>query len=530
MFKKFSEKALKKTHSSTQVLLILAIVIVVNFLCGSLNWKLDLTQGKEYTLSETTAKKLRELDDVVNIKVFFSEKVPTNLLHVKQATKDMLQEFQSASKNKIRSQWIDPKDNEEQKTEAQSLGVPEIQFNVLEKDAFQVTTGFAGLAVMYEDKKESIPTIENTDNLEYDLIATIWKLTQKEPTVIGFTSGHNEKDTSYLDEYLQKQYDIQKVNTTDGKLIDDSIKTLIIAGPTSKFSEREQFVIDQFLMKGSGLVVLQDSTDVSNNLTTTPITTGLEDMLSAYGMKFGNNLIIDPLSHENVTFGGGLFQVVTGYPFWPKIVKAGMNQESPVSARLESLVLPWAQSVSLVDSNVAKENKAYILASTSPKSYTTQTPYNLNPQQTWEGTASKEVKSYGVVAYNAGKIESYFKSKDIPAPKEGAKESTKQESTDNGRVIAVGDSDCIRKETVQDYQDNFLFFANIIDAATQDESLMSIRTRGIKDRPLVALDDARKMSIKYGNIVSSIVLVCVLAVLQWQWKKREMKKVKELIQ
>ena len=47
---------MKTAKISSAVLLIIAIVIIVNVLSESYSFRIDLTEGKEYTLSKATKK------------------------------------------------------------------------------------------------------------------------------------------------------------------------------------------------------------------------------------------------------------------------------------------------------------------------------------------------------------------------------------------------------------------------------------------------------------------------------------------
>ena len=54
-----------------------------------------------------------------------------------------------------------------------------------EKDKAQVINGFMGIAVLFEDKKEAIPVVQNLQNLEYDLTLAIMKVSRKSTPKVG---------------------------------------------------------------------------------------------------------------------------------------------------------------------------------------------------------------------------------------------------------------------------------------------------------------------------------------------------------
>jgi len=72
----------------------------------------------------------------------------------------------------------DPSGDPQVATEATSQGVREVQFNVIGQEEFQLKTGFAGIVVSYADKHEVIPFVQQTGDLEYQLISFYYQTDQ----------------------------------------------------------------------------------------------------------------------------------------------------------------------------------------------------------------------------------------------------------------------------------------------------------------------------------------------------------------
>ena len=142
-----------------------------------------------------------------------------------------------------------------------------------------------GIAVLYEDKKEVLPVVQTTANLEYDLTSAILKVTSEEVKTVGFLSGHDEIDVfdqafGPLRQELSKQYDVRKVPIDAGKTIEADVATLIIAGPKKELTEREKYEIDQFIMRGGRALFLIDPILIQyEGLNVSPLKTGLNDLL-----------------------------------------------------------------------------------------------------------------------------------------------------------------------------------------------------------------------------------------------------------
>ena len=62
---------------TTQVLLMIGIVIVVNILSEQFYLRLDLTADKSYTLSKATKNILRSLEEPVTVTAYFTERCPS---------------------------------------------------------------------------------------------------------------------------------------------------------------------------------------------------------------------------------------------------------------------------------------------------------------------------------------------------------------------------------------------------------------------------------------------------------------------
>ena len=118
-------KKLKKTDLSVAILLILGILIVVNFFSYKLFMRLDLTENKIFSISDATKNTMRQLDDVVNIKAYFSSTLPSQVLSLRQEVKDVLDEYQAYSNGKVKVEFIDPGDDADL---AQELAIKGIYF------------------------------------------------------------------------------------------------------------------------------------------------------------------------------------------------------------------------------------------------------------------------------------------------------------------------------------------------------------------------------------------------------------------
>ncbi|MFH1188192.1 MAG: GldG family protein, partial [bacterium] len=525
-----SKKTKLKSSLVFCAVIVAAALVAINIISYKIFYRFDLTQNKEFSISSVTKSALQNLDDSVDVKVYFSQKLPPQYIGVAQEVKDILDEYQNYSRGKLHIVFIDPKDDAGLQKEAQGFGIPQLQFNVMEKDQFQITQGYLGLAIIRGDKNEVLPVIEETSNLEYKLTAAIKKVTANKIGKIGFTTGHGEAEIwprnpgekSELGEILAQQFDLSSIDITNGEIISDDIDTVVINGPKQAFTDREMYVVDQFLMKGKNIFFLLDGVAIDQNLMASPNDTNLEKLLAAYGVNLEKNLVLDA-SNEILHFNDGksMFGFMSSYPFWVKARKENFDRSNVIVNQLETLLFPWASSMS-VNKEITGDNVVSELVLSSEKSWEQKENFDLNPTQNFAPSPDGLQKRILAVAVN-GKFKSYFDGKKIPtkeiANEKGKKKSTEivgdaavVNSTDKGRIVVVGDSDFISSAAVGRSQNNLIFFQNVIDVLTQDENLIAIRAKGSNDRPIREVSESEKNWIKFVNILGISILVLIFGV------------------
>ena len=489
---------LYSTNTLALAIVLFFILVIINGLSKKAFKRLDLTESKRYTISKSTKKLLGQLDDIVRVEAYFSE-APDQVKLIKDEVKDMLDEYDAFASGNLQIEFINPTEDDDLKQKLRMKGIPEIQVQVREKDKIEVRNAYMGLAVVYGDKQEVIPVIQKTTTLEYDLTSAILKTTRKEAKTVGFLEGHDEVDIygqgfENLRRELDKQYTLRKIDVSQGSPIESDVSTLIVAGPQSPLQANEKYEIDQFLMNGGKIVFLVDAVKMApGSIQASPLSTGLTDLLSHYGIQLGNNLVQD-ISHDNLTYSQGGFMTITRpYPFFIKVLKSyqystgstseGFPADSVATSGLDSLVLPWSTSLSVV----AKEGiSTTIMAKTSNQAWTAQAPYNLDPTRMFTPPSSVK-NSYPVAVLLAGEFTSFYAGKEIPSASNGdGEEDTENKNKDRKtvekspptQIVVVGTSQFLRQPRV----DGLTFFQNSIDYITLGSSLIGIRSKQISDR------------------------------------------------
>jgi ABC-type uncharacterized transport system involved in gliding motility auxiliary subunit len=302
----------RQLNIAISIVLVVGIVVMVNFFAWHFFVRWDLTATKLYSISPTSKAVVRNLDDVVQVKLYFSKDLPQEYVSVRQNVLDLLHEYASYSPNFHITEISDINADD-----AARLGIPKLQFNVLKKDQFQVVNGYLGMSVEYYDRQEIIPIVQSA-NLEYELTSILKKITSTELPTIGILTSQQTSDVSQemsvVISDLQKIYVIKPVDLSAVDQIDPAIKTLIMLDPQGQFSDDDQRKLDAFLMQGRSIFVAGDAEEV-NNMQVHENPTNLNNYLGKYGLELHKDLVLDQ-SNGMATFSQGLVNFSLNYPFW----------------------------------------------------------------------------------------------------------------------------------------------------------------------------------------------------------------------
>lgn len=489
---KLSKRQWYGVHSAGRVWIVLAVVLCINVLLLTVSWRWDLTANHQYTLSAASQAVVQQLQDPVTLKVYFSTDVPQDLLATRQDLDDLLAEYQRVGGTNIVLESTDPKTDTEAQAEVQRYDIAKIQYNIAGQDKYEVSTGYAGMAILYGDQYQSLPALPNLTNPEYDITAAIQKLSRVTTPTIGWLSDHGTLPAQAAKQALRQQYDVTMV-TLDK--LDPALTDLVIAGPTKEFTDAEKTTLDDFVGRGGHAYVLYDGMEINDqSLQASPNPSNFDQWLTDYGITVNHDLVSDFAYAETLTFGDQYFSVLRPYPYWPRLVADGMNVDSPITAQLEGFVAPWPSSLTItpVEGLTVTE-----LVKTSPTSAANSTMTSISPDDIIQ-PAADQLKQQ-LLAVN----------------------ETVNSSTGKGSIFAISNARFLDDSFIGKNVGNVTLLYNAIDATTQDIPLNSIRARTTFSRPLGILTDQQKTVTKYTNIFSSLVIVLVICGGMVLWRKRQ---------
>ncbi|MCK4525685.1 MAG: GldG family protein, partial [Candidatus Andersenbacteria bacterium] len=161
-----TKKILNSSISS--VVIFLAFLIAINFLALQNSVYFDLTEEKIYTTSEATKDILRNLENEVSVNFYISKDLPQDVAGVKTQLVDFMNQYKDIAGSNLKVSYSEPENTPEKAQELGEKGIPQIQFNVIEKDKYEVKQGFFGVEITSEKdgeiKREAIPIIQSIDS------------------------------------------------------------------------------------------------------------------------------------------------------------------------------------------------------------------------------------------------------------------------------------------------------------------------------------------------------------------------------
>jgi len=537
-------KQLRKTRL-TNLILITGILIVANVLGTNLFLRLDLSGRGIYSLSSASKEVVRSLNDRLTIKAYFSSDLPAQAVGISRYVRDKLDDYQAYGRQKVHFEFVDPSSDEELEQEALAFGIQPVQAQVIERDKVEYRLVYLALVFMYQDRTETIPFVQQTAGLEYDITTAIRRVSQESLPVIGFLSGHGmaepDTDLQTWTRELARHYQIRTVSVDSFRSVPPDIEALYIVGPVEGFSKWERYAIDQFIMRGGRTACLIDAVDAdlqrSQQGMAQPMLLGMDSWLAYYGIRVRKALVMDRYNFPiGVTSQRGMFRVQEQmpYPFFPRI--RNYNKEHPMVKNMSDAVFFY---VSPIDTSFAMpDSTSWVDADTihtwpaspprvtiEPIIYSSEISslqeefFFTQPNQAMAG-GNFQGGPYALAATITGEFTSAFGAP--PAVPDSVFLPGIISGPVENRLVVVGDGTFAKEQFVTADQNgaNITLLLNMADWLFQDEALISIRAKEVDHRPLKELPDTVRALIKWLNILLPSTLAILAGLLWWRYRRR----------
>jgi gliding-associated putative ABC transporter substrate-binding component GldG len=503
-------------YSSTGVLIFAAIALMVNLISSYVYMRFDLTSGGAYSLSRASKKIMRELPDRVIIKAYFTKDLPQEFSVNRSYVEDLLSEYRTYSRGKVSYTLIDPLEKKDGAQEAQMAGIPPVQFTQIKRDKYEIKEAFMGLLFIYGDIKEIIPVVRSVEGLEYDITNRIKKLLNPGTKTIVMATGHGEvTDFGETDQLLAERYSKEIVDLDKSTSIPEGVSALLITGPRRKYPEEALLAVDQFIMKGVPVALLLDQFAANTQMFyASKIDNGFAAFLAHYGVSILPGFALDPQCERiSIRRSQGFFAIenVVAYPFYPLVTDLGRT--NAITRALETVGLIFVSPLEI--KKKAGFDYETVMRS-SRKSWLMGNTRFLNPYQQYAPAPAdkKGPLDLAVIITPSDKKGGTLYKSFFAGRKEKKFKNIVRETKNPGRLFIMGNSSFVAREQA--------FFLNLLDWLSQDEDLISIRSKGSAYRPLKPVSDAARVLVKYSSIF--LVPVFVIAYGAWRWNKRKTMK------
>ncbi len=562
------------------LLLVMVAIVVVNLAGSNYFTRIDLTAEKRFTLSPSTIKILKNVDDVVFIKVFLKGDFPAGFKRLRRATKELLDEFRAYNKN-IQYEFINPSESENPKERSDTYkllmeqGLSPTNLQVKTKNGMKQQVIFPGALVSYHEQQAPVELLDaqlnvppqsvlnnSIQDLEYKFIATIFKLHRKHKPAIAFIEGHGElgkKGVWDITQTLKEDYDVSRVrmdsniNSLLSRKLIDTLKqdyriapkyaAVIVAKPDSAFSEKDKFIIDQYIMWGGKVLWLvdpvvasMDSIQSSESTMAIDNPLGLQELLFKYGVRLNKNLIMDlsalPIPIKTGQMGNQPQINFFPWYYFPVVTPLSKN---PIVRNLNAIK---TQFVSSMDTVNVKGVKKIILLQTSPYSRIVNVPAMISLAITRNKPDERLYKGppQTIAVLLKGIFPSDFQNR-IPPEIAHSKMIGFREKSLPTAMIVVSDGDIIRNQFkipdgyplplgydqfTRETFGNKEFILNAMNYLTDGPELISVRSKELKLRLLdkSKLND-HLLQWQLFNVFAPLLLVVLGGVLMIWLRKRK---------
>ena len=542
----------------------LLLLLVINYIAQQWHSRIDLTQDKRYTLSETTRKTLSQIQQPLVIDVLLKGNIPTEFKKLQTEAVQLLEEYTAANDHLIVN-FVNPLEDEPNADAAiQNLinnGLQPLQIAQTEAGKSSVEYIFPWAVISDGKRVEKvrlfIDKLGTTDQervqnsvqrLEYNLTDALHKFTVKKQKKIAILRSNGTLEDVYLYDFLKTAreyyfiapFTLDSVATNAEKNLKDLEKfdLLLVAKPTSPFSDEQKQVIDQYIMNGGRVLWLIDQVSVSledmyktGGVTMAmPLDLNLTDMFFQYGFRLNYTLINDLYFSEIVVAtGDGSQSRYMNIPWVYNPMVLSSNNHL-INSNLDAVRLQFANSIDTLKNGVKKT----VLLSSSPFSKADGTPREINLRIDPKAM-NKELYKKGNIPL-AVLLEGEFKSmyKDRVRPLELKENATLSRPT---KMIVVSDGDIIKNDFdsqhkmplelgfdrwTSKYYDNKAFLQNAMNYLLDDTEFLTLRNKKVQlaflDKEKVA-ESARAWQIKVF-LYPLLVLVIVMLLSGYFYRKK----------
>lgn len=526
----------------------LVLLFALNILSNDVfrSARLDLTEGRIFTLSKGTRNILANIEEPISLRFYLSRELATRVPEIgtyATRVRELLEEYERVAGGKLRLDVIEPEPFSREEDRAVGYGLRGLPVGSSDEVIY---FGLAGTNSV--DSEEVIPFFsrEREEFLEYDITKLVHNLATPSQPVIGLVTSLPIEGLGPRAEFrgltsppwmvVEQMRQLFDVRSLDASLtaVPDDVDVLVVVHPKG-WSERALYAIDQFVLRGGRALIFVDANAEADEgvqrgglrIPTRSPRSEMDRLLDAWGIALEKDRVIGDLQlAARVRMDREGRAVTFDYPVWIHLGPEQMNQEDAVTAKLDNLALGTPGS--LVKKEGAGTSFVPLLRTTpgaaafsADKVAITEDPQNLlriyAPQN----------RAFTLAARISGMVKSVFPggppavektgNGDSPenAPQGSEEQAAKDAEPDRPHLsaslepvnlIVVADTDLLQDRfwvSIQEFLGsrmavpnaaNGTFVVNALDNLSGSGDLISVRNRGSSVRPFKLINELREQA------------------------------------
>jgi ABC-type uncharacterized transport system involved in gliding motility auxiliary subunit len=416
----------------------------------------DATANKRYSLSEQTAKIVKELKQDATITYFDQG---TGFRHAK----DLLGEYANLS-TKVHVEYVDPdkKPQEARQAGIKNYGTAIVQIGAKQEEAKSMTEeGLTGAFIrVLKNKTRTVCFVAGSGEHQLD---------------DSDRNGYSQfKDLVGKDNYQAKSIDLlQKAE------VPSDCTTLVVGGPTRDYQQPEVDAIKQYVEDGGRALFMLDP-PLKIGRSETADNDALGNLLQSWGVTLNKNLILDLNPIGQLAGLGPQVALVTSYDSQP--IVNGMKGTATG--------FPLSRSIEIKNGDKTTVQKLFDTSGSSLATNNLSSPA-IDPNDPKNKKGPMTLAAAGT--YNTGKQDS------------------------QGRFVVVGSSSWAANSFIK-FNGNSDLALNTIDWLASDEDLISIRPKQEEDRR-ITMTRAQMNWVRITSQFLLPLVVVFAGVSVW-WRRR----------
>lgn len=514
--------------------------------------RLDLTSDKRHSLPAQTKSLLMDFEQPMKATLYLSDDINQGFSELKKAAYDLLREMDAYSRHRITMEeqnLLDSHTAQEAIELMQDRGMPPIRVyekstkgEIKQKLAFpwiELSNGSRSIPINLLLNNTKLSSTENLhrsiEQLPAMLTDAVRQLYEKKIRKIVFLEGHGELteiETYEASKLLSQYFQIDRGVLGNEHHILDTYEAVIIANPTLPFSEKDKFIIDQYIMRGGRVLWLIDGYKIDERkLSTTgkspaiPLELNLSDILFKYGVRIGTRILQDSQSLQIPINVAQQNEPPSFIPIpWYYAPLLSPSSQHIITQNLSPIKGDFATTIELLKNNISKN----IFLSTSEHTILLQTPtvIDIANIQQFDNDTHRSVPHLPVGVALEGHFSSIFAHRHPPKTLKIDKKDIIGESPITKQIF-IADGSIIRNEveTKEDSTitlpigydrysqrqfDNGQLITNTLLYLTDKENWITTKARNI---PLHLLNKQNTTTLKKGVQTINILLPTTLYLL-----------------